>query len=166
VGALACGPLVDHAHRSLQGAPLPRCSFAGKVLLVVNTASHCGHTGQYAGLEALYRQYRQKGFVVLGIPTNDFGGQEPGSDFEVAEFCERTYKVTFPMLGKATTQGREALPLFRQLAAATGSPPRWNFHKYLVACDGKRAFAFESAVTPQADVLRERLEILLRESPP
>jgi glutathione peroxidase len=145
----ACPALLDHRVRSLKGQPLDLCGFAGKVVLVVNTASYCGYTGQYEGLEALYEKYRDRGLVVLGVPSNDFGAQEPGSDRQVADFCERTYKVRFPMLGKSTVKGADAIALYRDLAARTGQAPRWNFHKYLVGRDGEPAGSFGSAVTPQ-----------------
>lgn len=144
----ACPPLLDHRVQSIRGEPMDLCQFSGRVVLVVNTASYCGFTDQYKGLEALYQRYRQQGFVVLGVPSNDFGAQEPGSNAEVADFCERTYRVRFPMTEKATVRGGNASPLFRQLAQQSGSAPGWNFHKYVVGRDGKVAAAFPSAVTP------------------
>lgn len=146
--AAACPPLLDHRMETLKGEATDLCRYAGKVVLVVNTASYCGYTGQYEGLEALYQQYRERGFVVLGIPSNDFGAQEPGSNAQVADFCERTYKVRFPMLAKNVVTGAGAAPLYRGLAAATGQAPRWNFHKYLLARDGSVAANFPSAVVP------------------
>jgi glutathione peroxidase len=144
----ACPTLLDHRMSSIKGVPVDLCGFAGKVVLVVNTASHCGYTGQYEGLEALYQRFRARGLVVLGVPSNDFGAQEPGTDEQVADFCERTYKVRFPMLSKAVVSGPQAAPLYRGLAAATGEKPGWNFHKYLVGRDGRAAGSFPSAVKP------------------
>ncbi len=146
--AAACPPLLDHRMETLKGQPADLCQYAGKVVLVVNTASYCGYTGQYEGLEALFRKYGERGFVVLGVPSNDFGAQEPGSNAEVADFCERTYKVRFPMLAKTVVAGADAAPLYRGLAAATGQAPRWNFHKYLIARDAGTAISFASEVDP------------------
>lgn len=146
--AAACPPLLDHRMATLKGEAADLCQYAGKVVLVVNTASYCGYTGQYQGLEALYQRYRERGLVVLGVPSNDFGAQEPGSNEQVAEFCERTYKVRFPMLEKSAVSGPQAAPLYRGLAAKTGQSPKWNFHKYLLDRDGQAAGSFPSAVTP------------------
>ncbi len=146
--AAACPPLLDHRMATLKGEATDLCRYAGKVVLVVNTASYCGYTGQYEGLEALYQRYRERGLVVLGVPSNDFGAQEPGSNEQVADFCERTYKVRFPMLEKSAVSGPQAAPLYRGLAAKTGQAPRWNFHKYLLDRDGQAAGSFPSAVTP------------------
>jgi len=147
--AAACPPLLDHRMETLKGQPADLCQYAGKAVLVVNTASYCGFTGQYEGLEALFRKYGEGGLVVLGVPSNDFGAQEPGSNAQVADFCERTYKVRFPMLAKSVVAGADAAPLYRGLAAATGQAPRWNFHKYLLGRDGKVAANFPSSVAPQ-----------------
>ena len=146
--AAACPPLLDHRMATLKGEATDLCQYAGKVVLVVNTASYCGYTGQYEGLEALYQRYRERGLVVLGVPSNDFGAQEPGSNEQVADFCERTYKVRFPMLEKSAVSGPQAAPLYQGLAAKTGQAPRWNFHKYLLDRDGQAAGSFPSAVTP------------------
>jgi glutathione peroxidase len=147
--AAACPPLLDHRMSTLQGEPADLCRYAGQVVLVVNTASYCGYTGQYRGLEALYQRYRGKGLVVLGVPSNDFGAQEPGTDAQVADFCERTYKVRFPMLSKSVVKGPQAVPLYRDLAAGTGEAPGWNFHKYLIGRDGRALGSFSSDVTPE-----------------
>ena len=134
------------------------CGYAGKVLLVVNTASECGYTPQYEGLEALYRKYRARGLVVLGFPSNDFGGQEPGSNKQIADFCVNQYAIDFPMFAKTALK---ANPLFAELAKATGQAPRWNFHKYLVDRGGKPVAAFPSAVTPDDPKLTELVDKLL-----
>ena len=147
--AAACPPLLDHRVSTLKGGPADLCQYAGKVVLVVNTASYCGYTGQYQGLEELYQRFRDKGLVVLGVPSNDFGAQEPGTDAQVADFCERTYRVRFPMLSKSAVKGPQAMPLYRGLAAATGEAPGWNFHKYLVGRDGRALGSFASDVAPE-----------------
>jgi glutathione peroxidase len=146
--AAACPALLDQKVNTLQGKPADLCQYAGKVLLVVNTASYCGYTNQYQGLESLYQKYKDRGLVVLGVPSNDFGAQEPESNEKVADFCERTYKVRFPMLEKAVVSGQDAVPLYRSLAQKTGQPPKWNFHKYLVGRDGEPVAAFASKTGP------------------
>jgi glutathione peroxidase len=126
--------------------------FQNKVVLVVNTASFCGYTGQYADLEKLWRRHRDKGFVILGVPANDFGAQEPGSNAEIKSFCELNYGVSFPLLEKQTVVGANAHPLYRWAAALTGPAgvPRWNFHKLLIGRDG-RLVAWFSTQTPPLD---------------
>lgn len=156
-----CPSALDHKFASLQDGPVSLCRFRGKVLLVVNTASECGYTPQYEGLEGLYRRYRDKGLVVLGFPANDFGGQEPGSNQQIAQFCRLNYGVTFPMFAKTSVVGANANPLFRQLAARTGKPPRWNFHKYLLDRAGQPVAAFESAVEPADLRITAQIEKLL-----
>ncbi len=146
--AAACPPLLDQRMSTLKGEPANLCQYEDKVLVVVNTASYCGYTNQYKGLEALYQKYKGRGLVVLGVPSNDFGGQEPGSNEQVADFCERTYKVRFPMLEKSAVSGPDAIPLYRALAQKTGQAPRWNFHKYVVGRRGEPIEAFASAVAP------------------
>ena len=136
------------------------CQYAGKVLLVVNTASYCGFTPQYKGLEDLYARYRDRGLVVLGFPSNDFA-QERGSNQEIAEFCQNTFGVKFPMFAKSGVRGSDANPLFRELAARTGQAPRWNFHKYLVARDGRVVAQYSSMTTPQDHALLGQIEKLL-----
>ena len=148
-GAAACPALLDHRVSTIKGEPADLCQYAGKVVMVVNTASYCGYTGQYQGLEALYQRFRDRGFVVLGVPSNDFGAQEPGSDAQVADFCERTYRVRFPMLAKTVVSGPKAAPLYKGLASSTGEVPKWNFHKYLLGRDGKALASFPSAVAPE-----------------
>ena len=144
----ACPPLIDHTFPGLTDQATPLCRFEGKVLLVVNTASQCGYTPQYEGLEALYRRYRDKGLVVLGFPANDFGGQEPGSNRDIAKFCEANYGVSFPMFAKSGVLAGNANPLYETLAAKTGERPRWNFHKYLIDRSGEKVLSFGSAVEP------------------
>jgi glutathione peroxidase len=159
-----CVPLLRHTFNSLQGgAPQSLCQYAGKVLLIVNTASHCGYTPQYEGLEALYRKYRDRGFVVLGFPSNDFGSQEPGSNKEVAEFCRSTYGVQFPMFEKSSVARLDKHTLYSELAAQTGQAPKWNFHKYLVDRSGRRVQSFGSDVTPDQRDFVGQIEKLLAE---
>lgn len=137
--------------------PQALCQYAGRVLLVVNTASYCGYTPQYKGLEALYDKYRARGLVVLGFPSNDFE-QEKGSNQEIAEFCENTYGVRFPMFGASHVKGPAANALYRQLAKATGQAPEWNFYKYLIARDGTVLAVYPSKVTPEDPKLLADIE--------
>lgn len=127
--------------------------YSGKVVLVVNTASKCGNTPQYDGLEELYQEYGEQGLVVLGFPSNDFMGQEPGTEEQIQEFCRLTYKVKFPMFEKVTVKEGEAHPFFDQLAAASGTYPTWNFHKYLIGRDGKLISEFSPRTQPYNDKL-------------
>jgi glutathione peroxidase len=161
--AAACPALLDRSMADILDKPRSLCEYAGKVVLVVNTASECGYTPQYEGLEALYRKYRERGLVVLGFPSNDFGGQEPGSNREIAAFCVNQYAVDFPMFAKTSVRGAQANPLFAELARATGAAPRWNFHKYLVARDGKRVQSFDTRVAPGDAKLVGAIEQLLGE---
>jgi glutathione peroxidase len=156
-----CPPILDHKLSSLQDESVSLCRFSGKVLLVVNTASECGYTPQYEGLEKLYRRYRDRDFVVLGFPANDFGGQEPGSNKDIAQFCRLNYGVTFPMFAKTSVVGTNANSLYRALAARTGTPPRWNFHKYLLDRAGQPVGVFESAVDPADSRITSQIERLL-----
>ena len=149
----ACPALLDRTLPRLQDEkPQNLCQYAGKVVLVVNTASFCGFTPQYKALEQLDATYRARGLVVLGFPSNDFGQQEPGSNQEIAEFCENTFGVKFPMFAKsrvAASAGAEVNPLFAALRERTGSAPKWNFHKYLVSRDGTQVQSFGSMTSPQ-----------------
>ena len=153
-----CAPLLQHNFLRLQDEkPQSLCQYSGKVLVVVNTASFCGFTSQYAGLEALHARYKDKGLVVLGFPSNDFS-QETGSNKEIAEFCENTFGVKFPMFAKSSVTGKTANPLYKQLADKTSSPPRWNFHKYVVARDGQSVSSFKTAVDPKDPVFIREIE--------
>ena len=146
----ACPVLLQKTFNRLQDdAPQNLCQYSGKVILVVNTASQCGFAPQYEGLEKLYATYGSKGFVVLGFPTNDFGQQEPGKGKEIADFCFNTYGVKFPMFEKSTVMGKSANPLFTELTKASGTPPRWNFYKYLIGRDGKVIESYTSFTTPE-----------------
>jgi glutathione peroxidase len=156
--APACPATLNHVFPRLQDEkPQSLCQYAGKVLLVVNTASFCGFTPQYQGLEALYAKYRDRGLVVLGFPSNDFE-QEKGSNKEIADFCENTYGVKFPMFGASHVRGDQINPFFKQLARAAGRQPQWNFHKYLVGRDGKVVDNYTSVVTPQSAILVRDIE--------
>jgi glutathione peroxidase len=158
----ACSVLLDHTLPSLMDQPTALCQFQGKVVLVVNTASRCGYTPQYQGLEALYRRYRERGLVVLGFPANDFGGQEPGANKEIARFCEVNYGVSFPMFAKSSVAtGRGGNPFYDGLARRTGERPQWNFHKYLIDRSGEKVLSFASAVEPQDRRLVTELERML-----
>lgn len=160
----ACPPLLQHTFARLQDEkPVNLCSFAGKVLLVVNTASECGFTPQYEGLERLYAGWRDRGLVVLGFPSNDFGGQEPGNNAKIAEFCQNQFGVRFPMFAKTVVKAgaRGQNPFYAQLVARSGSTPKWNFHKYLVDRRGERVIAFSSLVDPGDRKLVKELELLI-----
>ena len=160
-GTAACPALLNHKFETLQGAAKDMCDYAGKVVLVVNTASYCGFTKQYEGLQAISDRYRDRGLVVVGFPANDFGKQEPGSNAEVADFCERTYKVKFPMMAKTSVVEGTANPLHEALAKTSGQRPKWNFHKYLIARDGKTVTSFGSRVEPESAEMRTEIERLL-----
>lgn len=153
-----CPPLLRQSFDRLQDEkPQSLCQYKGKVLLVVNTASFCGFTRQYKGLEALDRKYRAGGLVVLGFPSNDFS-QETGSNKDVADFCENTFGVKFPMFVKSAVRGSDANPLFKELARQTGTTPKWNFYKYLVGRDGKVVAAYSSLTEPDDRELLGALE--------
>jgi glutathione peroxidase len=146
----ACSNLLHKTYKRLQDdAPQDLCQYAGKVLLIVNTASYCGFTSQYEGLERLHAERKDKGLVVLGFPSNDFGQQEPGSSKQIADFCANTYGVKFPMFEKSVVSGSGANQLYRELGQATGRTPQWNFHKYLIGRDGKVLSSYASMVSPQ-----------------
>jgi len=162
LAADSCPVLLNHSFPSLQDQkPQSLCQWQGKVLLVVNTASYCGFTSQYDGLEKLYARLRDRGLVVVGFPSNDFGDQEPGSNKEIAEFCRLTYGVQFPMFAKATVVGKNASPLYAQLAKASGDAPQWNFHKYLIDRSGTRVLSFGSRVKPDDRELVARIDEFL-----
>ncbi|MDE2147863.1 MAG: glutathione peroxidase [Burkholderiales bacterium] len=157
--AAACPALLDFTVPRLQDdSPQSLCQYAGKVVLVVNTASYCGFTPQYKGLEAMYAKYGPRGLVVLGFPSNDFGQQEPGDRKQIADFCFNTYGVKFPMFGKTEVVGPHTAPLFVALAQATGQRPSWNFHKYLIGRDGRAIAGYASEVTPDDPKLLATVE--------
>ena len=153
----------DFSFTSIDGQPMKMADFKGKAVLVVNTASQCGLTPQYAGLEKLWQGYRDKGLVVLGVPSNDFGGQEPGSESEIREFCAANYQVSFPMTAKYPVTGGEAHPFYKWAAdvAGEGAAPAWNFHKFLIGPDGALAGVFGSKVAPDDAELKKEIEATL-----
>jgi glutathione peroxidase len=167
VGALAFAKeatmsLYDLTVNTLAGKPQPLSLYKGKVSLVVNTASECGFTPQYAGLEKLFEQYQGKGMVILGFPSNDFGGQEPGTAEQIHAFCQKNYGVTFPMFEKVHTKGAEQAPVYKFVTAKSGEP-KWNFTKYLVGKDGQVKKMFPSNVTPESKELHDAIDAALKE---
>lgn len=160
----SCSPLLSHTFPRLQDeAPQNLCQYQGKVILVVNTASYCGFTSQYDGLEKLYSKYKDRGLVVLGFPSNDFGQQEPGSNKEIADFCKNTYDVKFPMFAKSSVSGANPNPLFKMLIAKTGTTPKWNFYKYLIDRNGQVVDSFGSLTKPNSNSITSEIEKLLGE---
>ena len=150
-------PAFDFTFTSIDGAPLPLKGFAGRPVLLVNVASACGFTPQYAGLQELHEKMGPKGLVVLGVPSNDFGAQEPGTNEEIKAFCTRNYKVTFPMMSKVSVKGQDQTPLYGFLTQ-TGGDVKWNFTKFLADKDGKVISRFESSIRPDAPELIEAIE--------
>lgn len=149
--------------RRLLGKPENVCqSYGGKVMLIVNVASHCGFTSQYEGLEKLYATYKDQGLVVLGFPSADFGGQEFEKEEEIAKFCKANFGVSFPMFGRSSVKGEQANPLFKTLSAKTGEAPGWNFNKYLVGRDGKVIAHFPSGAKPDGAEMRKAIEAALK----
>ena len=156
-----CPALLQHTFPRLQDeSPQSLCQYAGKVLLVVNTASYCGFTYQYQGLEALYQKYKDRGLVVLGFPSNDFF-QEKSANQDIADFCYNTYGVVFPMFARSAVRGSDANPLYQQLAQATGKKPSWNFNKYLIDRAGRSVTHYGSKVEPSDKAFVQQLEALL-----
>ncbi|HIJ63039.1 MAG TPA: glutathione peroxidase [Rhodospirillaceae bacterium] len=165
IGLLAAEPAGastawDFTFVGIDGADMALSHFAGKAVLVVNTASQCGFTPQYKALEDLYRTYRDRGLVVLGVPSNDFGGQEPGGAAEIKQFCETNFGIDFPMTEKVTVAGEAAHPFYRWAAREMGplAVPRWNFHKYLIAADGRLVDWFSSITAPDSARLIKAVE--------
>ncbi len=146
---------------SIDGSPVPLSTYKGKIALVVNVASQCGYTPQYEGLEALYKKYKDKGFVILGFPANNFGGQEPGSNAEIKTFCTRKYSVDFPMFAKISVKGSDQAPLYQYLTKTGGGDIQWNFTKFLVDRDGKVLQRFESNVEPESPEVIKAVEAAL-----
>jgi glutathione peroxidase len=163
--ALAGKPLLDQNYRRLASREVVnlQAAYGGKVLLIVNTASKCGFTPQYEALEAMHAKYEARGFAVLGFPSNDFMGQEPGSEKQIQDFCKLTYGVKFPMFEKVHVKGNEVTPLFAELKAATGKAPAWNFHKYLIDRSGRVVASFGSRTKPDDPALVAKVEELLRQ---
>ena len=160
-----CPSLLQQSFARLQDeTPQALCQYAGKVVLVVNTASYCGFTSQYQGLEALYARYQSRGLVVLGFPSNDFGKQEPGSSKQIADFCFNTYGVKFPMFSKSAVSGARPNPLYAALARSTGISPQWNFHKYLIDRSGRVVLNVPGDVGPEDPVVVAAIEHALVQS--
>ncbi|MDJ0896310.1 MAG: glutathione peroxidase [Alphaproteobacteria bacterium] len=153
----------DFSFTAIDGAPLPMTDFRGKAVLVVNTASFCGFTGQYEALQALYDRFQDRGLVVLGVPSNDFGRQEPGSADEIKEFCEVNYQITFPLTEKQVVSGSDAHPFYRWAGDQVGTmgKPRWNFHKYLVGPDGELVDWFSTVTKPNSSKVVSAIEAVL-----
>ena len=160
---VASAEIRDIAFTSIEGEPLPMSEFAGKAVLVVNTASLCGFTYQYAGLQDVWERYREKGLVVLGVPSNDFGAQEPGEEAEIKHFCEVNFDVDFPLTTKQTVKGKDAHPFFQHVATTLGEDqlPRWNFHKYLIDTNGRLIDAWPSRVEPGSEEITNAIERVL-----
>jgi len=153
----------DFSFTAIEGGPLPLSRYKGKVVLLVNTASECGFTPQYTDLQAVWERYRDRGLVVLGVPSNDFGGQEPGSEAEIKQFCEVNFSVDFPLTGKEHVVGDDAHPFYRWAADKLGfaAKPRWNFHKYLIGPDGELADWFSTVTKPTAPKVTQAIEAQL-----
>ena len=154
----ACPILLNHTFARLQDEkPQSLCQYSGKVILVVNTASYCGFTPQYKGLESIYSKYKDRGLVVLGFPSNDFA-QEKSNNKDIADFCENTFGVKFPMFTKTSVTGDAAVPFFKQLAQDPGQRPKWNFYKYLIGRDGKLIDSFNSMTSPGSKSVVQAIE--------
>lgn len=157
----------DYSFTAIDGTPLPMTQFRGKAVLLVNTASQCGFTPQYTQLEEIWTRYRSRGLVVLGVPSNDFGGQEPGSSAEIKSFCEANFDVDFPLTEKQVVVGKGAHPLYKWLAKSLGddSVPKWNFHKYLISGKGDALAFFPTTTKPDAPVVIQAIEAELARLP-
>ncbi len=153
----------DFTLTGIDGKPMPLSQFKGKTVLVVNTASECGYTPQYEGLEQLWNAYKDKGLVIVGVPSNDFGGQEPGTAEEIASFCKLNYGVSFPLADKTPVKGKNAHPLYQWLGQQAGAEgqPKWNFHKYLIGPDGQFAGWFSTQATPTGPKITSAIKTLL-----
>jgi glutathione peroxidase len=158
-------PVIDHQVQTLQGETIKLDKFRGNAMLIVNTASECGFTPQYKGLEAVYEKYKDRGFVIVGFPSNDFGGQEPGSAEQIKSFCEKNYGVTFPLMAKVHAKGPEIAPIYKTLTQDTPAgikgDVKWNFTKFLIDKDGKVVARFEPNVTPDSKEVSEAIEKIL-----
>jgi len=153
----------DFGFTDIDGGPMPLSQYRGKAVLVVNTASLCGFTPQYEGLQALWDAYRDRGLVVVGVPSNDFGGQEPGSSGEIKDFCATNYQVTFPLADKEVVSGEGAHPFYKWARAELGvlAAPKWNFHKYLIAPDGRLVDWFSTTTKPGSTKVIKAVEAVL-----
>jgi len=162
--AADCSPLLNRSMYTLQGESINMCQFAGKPILVVNTASKCGFAPQFDKLEAMYSKYEKQGFVVIGFPSNDFH-QELSDNKEIAKFCKLTYGVKFPMMEPSSVSGKEANEFYKELIKATGAEPTWNFHKYLIDPDGKTIYSFSTPVEPDSPEVLGKIKAMLKKMP-
>jgi glutathione peroxidase len=165
--ALNAASVYDFTMKSIDGKPTPLAEFKGKVVLLVNVASRCGFTPQYAGLESLYEKYKDQGFVIVGIPANNFMSQEPGTNAEIKTFCKSKYDVKFPMMAKVSVAGGDKDPLYQYLTSAEQNPGhggeiKWNFTKFLVGRDGQIVARFEPATTPEDPAVKTAIESALK----
>jgi glutathione peroxidase len=167
VATLSAASIYDYTLNSIDAVPTPLSSFKGKVVLLVNVASRCGYTPQYAGLEKLYEKYKDRGFVIVGVPANNFMSQEPGTNAEIKTFCTRKYDVQFPMMAKVSVKGSDKDPLYQYLTSKddnpkTGGEIQWNFTKFLVGRDGSIVARFEPAVTPEDPAVTSAIDTALQ----
>ena len=166
-GVKSVPPVLNFTMKDLSGKPVDLSQYQGKVVLFVNVASKCGYTPQHKGLEALYEKYQKDGLVVIGVPANEFGGQEPGSDADISEFCKSKYGVTFPMLSKVVVKGNGICPLYKFLTSKDTDPKfpgdiSWNFEKFLISRSGEIVGRFKSKVTPESSELVQAVETELK----
>ena len=162
ISAFSASSIHEFTMNNIDGQATPLSTFKGKAVLLVNVASQCGYTPQYSGLQALYEKYKGKGLVIVGVPANNFGGQEPGSNEEIKQFCSRKYSVTFPIMSKVSVKGSDQTPLYQYLTTTMGGDVKWNFTKFLVGKDGKPVQRFESGVSPDSPELAAAIEKALR----
>ncbi|MCX6602982.1 MAG: glutathione peroxidase [Acidobacteria bacterium] len=160
--AFSASSIHEFTMNNIDGQATPLASMKGKAVLVVNVASQCGYTPQYAGLQALYEKYKGQGLVIIGVPANNFGGQEPGTNEDIKQFCSRKYSVTFPIMAKVSVKGSDQTPLYQYLTSTSGGDVKWNFTKFLVGKDGKPVQRFESGVSPDSPELAAAIEKALR----
>ncbi len=160
--AFSASSIHEFTMNNIDGQATPLASMKGKAVLVVNVASQCGYTPQYTGLQALYEKYKGQGLVIIGVPANNFGGQEPGTNEDIKQFCSRKYSVTFPIMAKVSVKGDDKTPLYQYLTSTTGGEVKWNFTKFLVGKDGKPVQRFESGVSPDSPELAAAIEKALR----
>ncbi|MCX6625767.1 MAG: glutathione peroxidase [Acidobacteria bacterium] len=160
--AFGAGSIYDYQLKTIDGAPLPLAGYKNKVVLLVNVASQCGYTPQYAGLQRIWDKYKSQGLVLVGVPANNFGRQEPGTESEIKTFCQRKYSVSFPMTSKISVTGADADPLYKYLGKSAGEP-KWNFTKYLVGKDGRILRRFDSKVDPESAELTSAIEGALKD---
>jgi glutathione peroxidase len=157
-----CLPFYQHQFKTLQGQTVDFCQFQDKPILVVNTASKCGFTPQFEALESLYEQYKDKGLIVVGFPSNDFK-QEPGNNKQVGDFCKLTYSVKFPMMEKTSVTGATANPLYQQLIKQSGKAPQWNFYKYVILPGGQKVYSFNSMTRPDSEEILGKIKPYLKQ---